>query len=104
MLGNVLFRRCVREMVFDECVNVDLSNHHFKGYVHDQFYWSTRNVLRTKPSVPVTRALLEGPQGTNVPSLIMSVPEILYKTSFLFRGGKIIKDYTFCPTRASHPV
>ena len=71
MLGNVLFEQCVREIVFHECVNVDLSNHHLKGYVHDQFYWSTRNVLRTKPSVPVTRALAEGPQGTYVPSLIM---------------------------------
>ena len=38
MLGNVLFEQCVRGIVFDECVNVDSSNHHFEGYVHDQFF------------------------------------------------------------------
>ena len=35
MLGNVLFEQCVQGIVFDECVNVDSSNHHFEGYVHD---------------------------------------------------------------------
>ena len=35
MLGNVLFKQSVRGIVFDECVNVDLSHCHFEGYVHD---------------------------------------------------------------------
>ena len=43
MLGNLinvyvsiaLFEQCVRGIVFDECVNVDFSNCHSEGYVHD---------------------------------------------------------------------
>ena len=35
MLGNVLFEQCVRGIVFDECVNVDSTNRHSKGYVHN---------------------------------------------------------------------
>ena len=35
MLRNVLFEQWVWGIVFDECVNVDSSNRHFKGYVHD---------------------------------------------------------------------